>query len=74
MPANDNLSDRKDYLIAEALIFTIEAFRRLPIEHRPDNNIVEMEQLLTGMSNRGTREVYISLARRRLELLLSHKG
>ena len=71
MVANDNLPDRKNYLIAEALSFTIEAFRRLPIEHRPDNNIADMEQLLTAMTDRAIQETYISIARRRLHSLLS---
>jgi hypothetical protein len=34
------ITGRDAYIMVEALTFTIEAFSGLPIEHRPDNNML----------------------------------
>ena len=41
-----DVTGRDTYLLVEALTFTVEALSCLPNELRPDNNIVEMKQLV----------------------------
>jgi hypothetical protein len=71
MTANDNRADRRNYILAEALSFAIAGFNQLPTEHRPDSNIADMEQLLRGLADETTLQMYRSLAQRRLDVLLS---
>ena len=40
---------RRQYLLAEALTFTIEAFERLPQLFRPENHITDLKKLLDAM-------------------------
>jgi hypothetical protein len=67
----DHQSYRDSYVILEALAFTIEAFQRLPIEHRPDNDVADMKRLVDKLVKQdGTLSHAQLLARRRLEIIL----
>jgi hypothetical protein len=66
---------RDAYVIVEALAFTIEAFQRLPIEHRPDSNVAEMKRIVESLARQdGTLQQAQSLARRRLEIILAARS
>ena len=49
-----DLTGRDAYVMVEALTFTIEALSGLPIEHRPDNNIADMKQLVDAFVRHDT--------------------
>ena len=64
----DQNAKRDEYVMAEALAFTIEALNSLPIEHRPDNNISDMKRLLDDLvTNEPTLAIQQTIARKRLE-------
>ena len=63
---------RDAYVMLEALTFTIEAFERLPIEFRPNNNIADMKRLVDKLVKQDVTLGHAqSLARRRLEVILT---
>ena len=73
MPNAKDLTGRDAYVMVEALTFAIEALSGLPIEHRPDNNIVDMKRLLDDIV-KGDASVALhqSIARKRLENVLKY--
>jgi len=73
MPNTKDLTGRDAYVMVEALTFTIEALSGLPIEHRPDNNIVDMKRLLDDLVMRDASvALHQSIARKRLENVLKY--
>ena len=44
--------NRKQYLIADAIVFAIEAMNRLPAVYRPQNNINELKGILNELDPR----------------------
>ena len=59
---------RDNYIIVEALSFTIEALSGLPIEHRPDNNIADMKRILDEFIIRDSNlALHQGIARRRFK-------
>ena len=68
-----DLTGRDAYVMVEALTFAIEALSGLPLEHRPDNNIVDMKRLLDDIV-KGDASVALhqSIARKRLENVLKY--
>jgi hypothetical protein len=68
----DHRSFRDSYVIVEALAFAIEAFQRLPDEHRPDSNITDMKRLVDDLVRQDrTLQHAQALARRRLEIIVA---
>ena len=45
------MNSRRDYLIAEAAVFAIEAMGRLPDLYRTENNIIELKGVISGKGN-----------------------
>lgn len=43
------MTDRDQLLIAQDLAFSILALERLPLVHRPDNNIQDMKEMFDGL-------------------------
>jgi hypothetical protein len=67
------LTGRDGYILAEALVFTIEALSALPIEFRPDNNITDMKRILDGLVRRDATLAQSQwLARHKLDQVLTH--
>lgn len=70
-----DLTGRDAYVMVEALTFTIEALSGLPIEHRPDNNIADMKQLVDAFVRHDTSlAVSQKIARDRLAKVLNQKS
>ena len=70
-----DLTGRDAYVMVEALTFTIEALSGLPIEHRPDNNIADMKQLVDAfVRHDASLAVSQKIARDRLAKVLNQKS
>lgn len=73
MPNQKDLTGRDTYVMIEALTFTIEALSRLPIEHRPQSNIVDMKCLLDDfVKGDASIALHQSIARKRLANFLKY--
>lgn len=70
-----DVTGRDDFLLVEALTFTIEALSRLRVESRPENNITDMKRLLEELvMNPGALASAQQTAQRRLNTLLADGG
>ena len=73
MAKRKDITGRDGYILVEALSFTIEAFSGLPIEFRPDNNIIDMKRILDELIKQDTNLAQSQLlARRKLDQVLTH--
>ena len=73
MPLRGEVTGRDDYIIVEALAFSVEALGKLPIEHRPDNNITDMMRLIDEFVKQDATLAQVQeIAQRRLAMLLAH--
>jgi hypothetical protein len=73
MAKRRDVTGRDNYILVEALSFTIEAFRGLPIEVRPDNNITDMKLILDELVKQDAALSQSQLlARRKLDQVLTH--
>ena len=73
MSKQADITGRDTYLLVEALTFTIEALRGLPIELRPDNNIADMKRLVENfVKHDGGLAQSQLIARRRLGHVLAY--
>ena len=64
--------NRKQYLIADAIVFAIEAMNRLPAVYRPQNNINELKGILNELDPRDL-SLLQSDARRLVNALLGSR-
>jgi len=73
MAERKDITGRDNYVLVQALSFTIEAFSGLPIEFRPDNNITDMKRILDELVKQdGNLAQSQLLARRKLDEVLTH--
>jgi hypothetical protein len=75
MSQRKEVTGRDAYIMVEALTFAVEALGKLPIELRPDNNIVDMMRLIDELVNQdATLAQAQKIVQRRLAMLLAHIG
>jgi hypothetical protein len=68
------VTGRDDYIIVEALTFSVEALGKLPIKYRPDNSIVDMMRLIDEFVKQDAMLGQVQeIAQRRLAMLLAHR-
>jgi hypothetical protein len=73
MAKRKKITGRDNFILVEALSFTIEAFSNLPIEFRPDNDITDMKLLLNELVKQDTALAqYQLLAQRKLSQVVTH--
>jgi hypothetical protein len=75
MSQRKEITGRDGYIMVEALTFAVEALSKLPIEHRPDNNIDDMKRLIEAAVKQDANLGQLQrIAQRRLAALLAHAG
>jgi hypothetical protein len=65
MTKRKEITGRDNYILVQALTFTIEAFSGLPIDFRPDNNIVDMKRILDELVKQDAAVAQSQIAARR---------
>jgi hypothetical protein len=73
MAERKDITGRDNFILVQALSFTIEAFSGLPIEFRPENNIADMKRILDELVKQDANLAQSQLlARRKLDQVLTH--